>query len=499
MSVPSGSYLSSNKNRNTDLGAEMQIKVLHVDDDPQFAETTAAFLKRESGNFVVETETSPGKVLSRLDQEAFDCIVSDYQMPEFDGLELLEKVRTEYPNLPFILFTGKGSEEVASESISLGVTDYLQKERGTDQYTVLANRIENAVARVRAERAASDYKQQLEFRDQELDRILAATPDAVIIVDENGDIQKANSKAARLFDYRRDELLGKSVEELLPEPYREEHVSLREEYMQDPKPRPMGAGLELSALRSDGNEFPVEISLGPLQTEGEILIMATISDITARKERETELKRQNKRLDEFARIVSHDLRSPLAIAVTNLELVREAHESEALTRIEDALDRMDSLIEDFLTFARHGTRVIEPSPVSLPQVIDRAWTAMGTETATLNVADGLNNVVCDEEKLLQLLENLFRNAILHGGSDVTIQVGLLSDGFYVADDGPGIPAAERDNVFETGYSTADDGTGFGLAIVKQIVDAHGWSVSIDESAAGGAQFEIRGIHFRSEI
>ncbi|MBV0902687.1 hybrid sensor histidine kinase/response regulator [Haloarcula salina] len=470
-----------------------QIRVLHVDDEPNFAETTAMFLQQESERITVEAETAPQRVRSRLDEADFDCIVSDYQMPGLDGLEVLEEVRAEYPNVPFILFTGKGSEEVASESISLGVTDYLQKEGGTDQFAVLANRIENAVARVRAEEAASDYKRQLEHRDRELERILAATPDAVVIVDEDGVIRQLNESAADLFEYEQEALRGKSVEELMPEQYRKEHVTLREEYVEDPTPRPMGAGLDLTAVRRGGERFPVEISLGPLHIDGETRIMATITDITERKRREQELKRQNKRLDEFASIVSHDLRAPLGLATANHELVSDNCEGEAVERLGDALDRMDALIDDLLTFARQGTQVIDASPVPLTRAVNSAWTATGADEATLDVPDELDTIVCDEARLLQLLENLFRNARAHGGDEVTVRVGPLSDGFYVADDGPGIPASEREKVFETGYSTAEDGTGFGLAIVEQIVDAHGWSIRVAASEESGARFEVTGV------
>jgi len=493
-----GSQMGMTRVRDADAeaGRDGQIRVLHVDDEPHFAETTAMFLQQESDRISVEAERSPQRVRSRLDDEDFDCIVSDYQMPGRDGLEVLKEVRAEHPNIPFILFTGKGSEEVASESISLGVTDYLQKDGGTDQFAVLANRIENVVARVRAEKAASDYKRQLEHRDRELERVLAATPDAVVIVGQNGVIRQLNESAADLFDYEREALRGKSVEELMPESYREEHVTLREEYVEDPTPRPMGAGLDLAAVRSDGERFPVEISLGPLHVDGETRIMATITDITERKRREEELKRQNKRLDEFASIVSHDLRAPLGLATANHELVRENYEDEAVERLGDALDRMDSLIDDLLTFARQGTQVIDASPVPLAQAVESAWTAAGSADATLDVAGELATIVCDEDRLLQLLENLFRNARAHGGDDVTVRVGSFSDGFYVADDGPGIPPSEREKVFETGYSTAEDGTGFGLAIVEQIVDAHGWSIRAEESENGGARFTIADVTVR---
>ena len=115
---------------------EHTIRVLHVDDEPNFADTAAAFLERENDRFTIETAHSANDGLDRLTTTDFDCIVSDYDIPDQNGIELLETVRTEYPDLPFILFTGKGSEEVASDAISAGVTDYLQKESGTDQYTI---------------------------------------------------------------------------------------------------------------------------------------------------------------------------------------------------------------------------------------------------------------------------------------------------------------------------------------------------------------------------
>ena len=126
------------------------IHILHVDDDRDFAELTASFLKRDDDRFSIEIETHADTALDALTDRRFDCVISDYDMPNQNGIQFLEAVREDYPELPFILFTGKGSEAVASEAISAGVTDYLQKESGTEQYTVLANRIRNVVERARA-------------------------------------------------------------------------------------------------------------------------------------------------------------------------------------------------------------------------------------------------------------------------------------------------------------------------------------------------------------
>jgi len=128
-----------------------RIAVLHVDDEPGLAETTAEFLQHEDDGLIVETATSASEGLDRLAEGAFDCVVSDYDMPDMNGIEFLKAVRAAYPDLPFVLFTGKGSEEIASEAVSAGVSDYLQKRGGTERYTLLANRIENLVAQHRAE------------------------------------------------------------------------------------------------------------------------------------------------------------------------------------------------------------------------------------------------------------------------------------------------------------------------------------------------------------
>ncbi|MEF8828037.1 MAG: response regulator, partial [Haloarcula sp.] len=139
-----------------------QVSVLHVDDDPGLAETAAEFLEHEDDRLAVETATSGSEGLERLADGAFDCVVSDYDMPAMDGIEFLEAVRAEYPDLPFVLFTGKGSEEIASEAVSAGVSDYLQKRGGTERYTLLANRVTNLVTQYRAEAGLERRVQQQE-------------------------------------------------------------------------------------------------------------------------------------------------------------------------------------------------------------------------------------------------------------------------------------------------------------------------------------------------
>jgi len=162
--------------------------------------------------------------------------------------------------------------------------------------------------------------------------------------------------------------------------------------------------------------------------------------------------------------------------------------------VDGALDRMDALIEDILTLAREGSDVGEMEVIETQEILEECWENVETEAATL-VTKIESEIQADRSRLRQLIENLFGNAVEHGGDDVTVTVGELNDrdGFYVADDGDGIPEEEREEVFETGYSTAEDGTGLGLRIVKRIVNAHDWEIQVVESDDGGARFEITGV------
>jgi len=217
------------------------------------------------------------------------------------------------------------------------------------------------------------------------------------------------------------------------------------------------------------------------------------------RRRERALTRQNERLDRFAEMVSHDLRNPLAVAKGNLDLIGEEVDLDEVETVESALDRMDALVEDVLSLARQGEEVVDPDPTALDLAVRSAWASIDSGRASLKVAGDLGTCPAEESRLQQLLENVFRNAVDHAGPDVTVRVGRLDDdgsatrGFYVEDDGPGIPEAERERVFEFGRSGDGDGTGFGLSIVEEIAEAHGWTVRATEAESGGARFEVSGI------
>jgi len=337
------------------------INVLHVDDDPSITSLISDYLSHEYG-LTVDEINNPEEVLEALDGSEYDVVVSDYDMPEMDGLELFEDIESEYPEIPFILFTGNGSEEIASQAISAGVTDYVQKKSGTLTYDILIDNIEEAV--------------ELRYQQKELER-------------------------------------------------------------------------------------------------------------------------QNQRLSEFAGMVSHDIRNPLNVAIGRVEMLEG--ENDALER---SLDRIEQIIDDSLDYARCGKKVDKNENLSVSDIAKDCWENLETFESELGVYPS-ETIEGDPSRIKTMFENIYRNAIEHGGEDVKIQFGPIepihtetrvsgedSRGFYIQDDGPGIPEEERDNVFDSGYSTKDGGTGFGLSIVNQVVESHDWDIKIEDSNLGGVRFEI---------
>jgi PAS domain S-box-containing protein len=796
------------------------IRVLHVDDDPAFTSLTAEYLARVEARIEVETETSPRDGLARLERGDVDCVVSDYDMGEMDGVDFLEAVRASYPDLPFLLFTGKGSEAVAADAVDAGVTSYLQK-GGTDTFELLANRIRNEV---------TDYRITTSYRQYKT--VIDSLTDAVYVTDETGRFTDVNAAFLDLTGYDEETVLGSHVSlikgpeaietaeshlrrllsdegptdvlfeldietadgdrvpcedhmGLVPfeggqfrgsvgtlrviadrreseafrrrfytlasdpdrtfegtcrgmlelgcerlgldegklvrtdaERGRHETILAARDYSREgavaelsrtycrrvvesrsavavhdavgqgweedpafadfghacyvgaevvvegepfgtvcffgPEPRQesftdaeltfvelisQGIGHEVARRRartsldrrkktlgrihdvvsdrsrgyearirgllelgqdvlnsdyatvshiseeefrietlaaSDGalqegdvlplsktacertitegqsqaiprfrddsryRDHPVHAELGlgcyigtPVYQDGEPYGTLCFVGQSGRAEPFTEwettvvelmsqwvsfalderasreaLAHERDRLDEFAGVVSHDLRNPLQVVRGRLELAMGEHDSEHLEQARDALDRAEALIDDLLTLARSGETVGDRQPVDLASLVAECWRTVAPERAklTVDIDDGVE-VDADRGRLRQLLENLFRNSVEHGSTNgrpqagdsvahggetgsVSVTVGCCDGGFYVADDGPGIPAEKREDVVEYGYTTSEDGTGLGLAIVTEIATAHGWDVVVTEADGGGARFEI---------
>lgn len=300
----------------------------------------------------------------------------------------------------------------------------------------------------------------------------------VIVLAEDGTIRDVNDAALAQFDRLGEAAIhGREIEEVLPG-----------------LDAVIGRDEDIYTI-SDGDRtryyrITVEPLGGLAATAGTRVVL---TDVTDEETYRRELERQNERLAQFASMVSHDLRNPLTVAKGHIELAAEEDTTDHIDAVADALDRMEALIDDVLALARTGQPIGETDPVNVATVANEAWTTVETASADL-VVEGDVTVRADRSRLLQLFENLFRNAIDHAGDDVTVTVTGEADGrVTIADTGPGIPPEEREAVFEAGHSTREDGTGFGLAIVQEIVNAHGWEIRVEASEDGGAAFVIEGM------
>jgi len=320
----------------------------------------------------------------------------------------------------------------------------------------------------------------------------------IMITDTDGTIEYVNPEFESVTGYSKSEICGRTPNALSSGEHGAECYRTLWETILDGD---VWEG-ELINERKDGERYHIEQTIAPITDEEGTIerFVAVNTDITDRKQYEYQLERERDRLEEFARTVAHDLRNPLSIAVGHVDIARQSSDGvdPSLERALSALERMETMIEEVLTLSKQGETVREPEPVHFGQVVDVAWqhADTDTETATRSMTEAAQEwtVSADESRLRQLLENLFRNAVKHAGPDVTIRIGRLSDreGFFVEDDGPGIEPNARNRIFESGFTSDDDGTGFGLAIVKQIVEAHGWDIAVvnAEGDAGGARFEI---------
>ena len=330
-------------------------------------------------------------------------------------------------------------------------------------------------------------------RERDLERfetIIEAVGDPVYALDAEGRFTYVNEAIGELTGYCPTDLIGEHIETVMTDADLSAGRAIIQQMLQAEERAAQSQAFEMDVVAKWGEHIPCENNIALLpQPEGAFTGTAgIIRDIAARKERE-------RRLAEFASVVSHDLRSPLNVVQGRIELARETGDETHLDAAANASDRMEELIDDLLTLAREGELVSETAPVDLRGLAEQAWGNVDAPAATLDCVDtGL--VEADSGRLREVFENLFSNSVEHGRPDVTVRLGTLSDdagavtGFFVADDGPGIPEEERERIFERGYTTSADGTGFGLAIVADIVEAHGWALSVAASEFGGARFEI---------
>ena len=380
----------------------------------------------------------------------------------------------------------------------LGVYSTAPDGFGVEERDVLVE-VANTTARVLEGMAIRGRIDQQERILRRYERLVETVGDGMYALDADGHFMTVNDALCSMSGYAREGLLGEHIDTILT-------ASAADTWSGAVASLQGTAGesrsLELTVETKSGDSFPCENKVGLLPSDEDGNLRGTVGvlrDITERKEREQALQRQNERLDAFASIVSHDLRNPLSVAQGYLEVVAEStSDQESVDRVDEALTRMNDMIDDVLALARGGQSVADVAPILLSDVVESAWENVDTKTADLDTDTDVR-VYADDSRLLRLFENLFRNAIEHGGDDVTVSVGTLDPtapgriGFYVEDDGPGMPPAVREKVFQSQFTTSEHGHGIGLWVVSEVADAHEWTANAAVGSAGGARFEFSNV------
>jgi PAS domain S-box-containing protein len=324
------------------------------------------------------------------------------------------------------------------------------------------------------------------------DKLVETLDDGMVVVDDEGRIVDYNPRITELVPAIEDSV-GDSLSTVFPE-----LADILQEH-QDTT-----VTTDRVWLDAGQGERHYSVRVSPLTREGSggdlLGYSVLLRDVTELERSRRELKRQNEQLDQFASIVSHDLRNPLNVAdgftdilEEDVEQLAEQHDlematvEERLDRIERAHDRMGSIVDDILTLTQESKSVEQTERLDFVAVVETAWANVDTADASLTIERN-GWIEADRSRLLSVFENLFRNSLDHVGPSVSVRTGLTETGFYVADDGPGIPEEQADRILDYGYTTSADGTGLGLSIVETMAGSHGWTIQLDQEYEEGARF-----------
>lgn len=352
--------------------------------------------------------------------------------------------------------------------------------------------------------------------EERLRLIVEAAPCGMIMVDELGLVVLVNSQVERMFGYSREELLGQSIDLLVPASVRDKHPCHRAAFLADPKARAMGVGRDLYGQRKDGSQLPVEIGLNPTMTDGERFVLASIVDITERKHSESllkekllELQRSNEDLQQFAYVCSHDLQEPLRVISNYTQLLARRYSDKLDQDANDFIDftvdatrRMQELVNDLLLYSRVDTKGKEFVNTDCSQIVAMALANLKVAIDESNAeiyCDELPAVCADSSQLLQVFQNLIGNAIKFRSSEsLVVSIAAQDRGnhwiFSVKDNGQGLDMkyGERIFVIFQRLHTREmyPGSGIGLAVCKKVIERHGGTIRVDSEPGKGAKFSF---------
>ncbi|MCC6858788.1 MAG: PAS domain S-box protein [Bryobacterales bacterium] len=508
--------------------------ILNVEDDvaTRYARTR---ILRKAGYDVKEAATGQEALrVSAAERPAL--ILLDVKLPDLNGLEVCRRLKDNptTARIPVLQISavavseldrlqglGAGADTYITEPVDaeglVAAVSALLEAKGQDAHSAGERTLLHGLRRGTGDVTRSDRM----FR-----ALLDAAPDAMVIIESNGKIVLVNSKTERLFGYARHEMIGQPVEMLMPPRFRSGHTGLRQSFLQDPRPRPMGVGLELFARRKDGSEFPVEISLSPLKTEEGVLVTSVVRDITERKEAEeriralnaeletrvsqrtAELERSNEDLQQFAYVASHDLKEPLRTVTSYAQLLEQRYRNQLspeaadiLEYIVDGVRRMNALLDDLLGYSR-TIGPYQPAPAARVELENVARLAISNLDAAIRESNAevsfqaLPVIEADSAQMLQLLQNLIGNAIKYRGPEpprVYVSAERRGENWVISvkDNGIGIEPRYADRVFlpfKRLHGGEYPGTGIGLAICKKIVERHGGFIWVESQPGAGSTF-----------
>ena len=421
-----------------------------------------------------------------VDNDAIDCLVV-CGGAGVGTVDVLEAVTDLDSLLPIVCYPRDGSEELAATALAYDVASYVPRSAGEQALLDAVETacrgshdpLEDAEGMLRSLTGMVPISLSIYFKDREGRHVHVSDHFPGLI----GTPYMETPEGKKL--HAPEDVIGMTDFDIYGPELALQTAADEEEIMETGEP--VINKLEPAEVADDDQDYFVSTTKAPwYDSTGRLRgIVGVTIDVTERERNRRALSRQNDRLERFGSVLSHDLRNPLSIAKGRVDELDGADDAKA--DVTWALDRMDELITEVLELARQGDVVDDPQPVPLNDPVGAAWDTVDGGDG-LDVGD-LPTVSGDEERLRALFENLFRNAIEHGGDDVRVRVTHEEGCLEIEDDGPGIPADQCDSVFDHGFTTREEGTGFGLSIVREIVEAHGWQISA-QNADSGARFVI---------
>jgi PAS domain S-box-containing protein len=502
------------------------LRLLIVEDCADDALLLVRELKRADYEVIFErVETAPA-MLAALKQNTWDLVIADYSLPRFSGVAALQLLKSTGLDIPFVIVSGSIGEDLAVDVMKFGASDYLMK----DNVKRLIPSVKRELREAEMRRRHRHAEEALHDNEARKAAIFDSAMDSIISIDHAGKIIEFNPQAERTFGYKRDEVIGQPLDELIiPPALRSRHRAGLARYLATGVSSIIGKRVELTAMRSDGSEFPVELSLTSISTNTQPMFTAYLRDLTEQKKqqesrrRSRDLEEQNLRIQEANRLkseflanMSHELRTPLNAIIGFAEVLVDgkagpvnAEQCEYLNDILTSGHHLLQLINDVLDLAKieAGKMELYPEPFSLKTVADEVCAIMRPIAAKRNVtidlraADNADTVTLDLRKVKQVLYNLLSNAVKFSHEDGVVKLTIGLDAqeqlqIQVKDGGIGIKSADLPRIFcefeqvGSGASRRSPGTGLGLALTKRIIELHNGSILVESEFGKGSTFTI---------